>query len=178
MELHTSRLLLRDFTPVDVNAVHEYQSDPRYLAHASWRTRSRADVADFLQMMIEWSLARPRVRYQLAIVRDGLVIGTCGVRTSAPGALEGDFGCELAPAAWGQGYAAEASRAILAFGFSELRLQRIIARTTRANTAAIRLARRLGMRGEAGAQPPEGSDQVVLLGISDHEWNGAVSEGL
>jgi RimJ/RimL family protein N-acetyltransferase len=173
MELHTSRLLLRDFTLLDIDAVHAYQSDPRYLAHSPWPTRSRADVADFVQMMIEWSLPRPRVRYQLAIVHGAALIGSCGVRRSAPDDIEAEFGCELAPAAWGHGYAAEASRAILAFGFRELRLRRIFANTTTTNRQAIALARRLGMREEANTRQADSIDNTVALGINERNWNVA-----
>jgi [ribosomal protein S5]-alanine N-acetyltransferase len=170
MELQTARLLLRDFTLVDIDAVHAYQSDPRYLEHTPWRTRSRADVADFVQMMIEWSLARPRIRYQLAIVHRAVLIGTCGLRQSAGDALEAEFGCELAPAAWGNGYAAEASRAIVAFGFRELRLRWIFASTTTANRHAMALARRLGMREDPSAHQADRNDNTVALGISEPDW--------
>jgi [ribosomal protein S5]-alanine N-acetyltransferase len=177
MELHTSRLLLRDFTLIDIDAVHAYQSEPRYLAHSPWRTRSRADVADFVQMLIEWSLARPRIRYQLAIVHGAALIGSCGIRRSASDAIEAEFGCELAHAAWGQGYAAEASRAILAFGFRELRLRRILAKTTMTNSHAIALARRLGMREEASTHEADSSDHAVAFEINEPNWNEASAPG-
>jgi [ribosomal protein S5]-alanine N-acetyltransferase len=173
MELQTSRLLLRDFTLVDIDAVHAYQSDPRYLEHTPWPTRPRADVADFVHMMVEWSLARPRIRYQLAIVHGAVLIGSCGIRQSARDAIEAEFGCELAPAAWGHGYAAEASRAIIAFGFTELRLRRIFANTTTTNRHAIALARRLGMREEASAHQADRSANTVALEISARDWNDA-----
>ena len=173
MELHTSRLLLRDFTLVDIDAVHAYQSDPRYLEHTPWRTRPRADVADFVHMMVEWSLARPRIRYQLAIVHGAVLIGSCGIRQTARDAIEAEFGCELAPAAWGHGYAVEASRAIFSFGFTELRLQRIFANTTTTNRHAMALARRLGMREEDSAHQADRSDDTVALGISERHWNDA-----
>ena len=178
MELHTSRLLLRDFTLIDIDAVHAYQSDPRYLEHSPWPTRSRADVADFVQMLIEWSLERPRIRYQLAIVHGAALIGSCGIRRSAWDAVEAEFGCELAPAAWGHGYAAEASRAILAFGFRELRLQRIFAKTTTTNRHAIALARRLGMREEDSTYKAESSDNTVAFDIGERHWNDASAPGL
>jgi hypothetical protein len=87
---------------------------------------------------------------ELAIVHGAVLIGSCGIRKSAADTIEAEFGCELAPAAWGHGYAAEASSAILAFGFSKLRLRRIFATTTTTNRQAIALARRLGMREEGG----------------------------
>ena len=47
------------------------------------------------------------------------LIGSCGLmKTKVPGELE--LGFVLAPAARGQGYAVEAARAVLAFGFEQL----------------------------------------------------------
>jgi RimJ/RimL family protein N-acetyltransferase len=129
-------------------------------------------------MLIEWSLLRPRAKYQLAIVHGAALIGSCGIRCSAADAIEAEFGCELAPVAWGHGYAAEASRAILAFGFRELRLRRIVARTTATNRHAIALARRLGMREEASTHQANSSDNTVAFEIGESNWNESSAPGL
>ena len=129
-------------------------------------------------MIIEWSLPRRRIRYQLAIVHGAVLIGNCGIRQPGRDAVEAEFGCELAPAAWGHGYAAEASRAIFSFGFTELRLQRIFANTNTANSPAIALARRLGMREEASAHQADRGDSTVVLGISERHWNDAFASCL
>lgn len=51
----------------------------------------------------------------------------------------------LAKRAWGQGYATEAARAALDFGFTTLELEEIVSFTIPANTASIRVMERLGM---------------------------------
>ncbi len=51
----------------------------------------------------------------------------------------------LARRAWGLGFATEAARAALAFGFVELGLRQIVSFTTPANTPSIRVMERLGM---------------------------------
>jgi RimJ/RimL family protein N-acetyltransferase len=68
------------------------------------------------------------------------------VRKESFDAGEAEFGCEIAPPYWRRGFAAEASRAILAFAFEELRVRHIIARTTRGNAATVALAEGLGFR--------------------------------
>lgn len=50
----------------------------------------------------------------------------------------------LDPRSWGQGYAAEALAALLAYGFDRLRLPRIVALVDLPNTASHRLLLRLG----------------------------------
>jgi hypothetical protein len=67
-------------------------------------------------------------------------------------------------------HAAEASRAIVAFGYSELRLRWIFANTTTSNRHALALARTLGMRGQASARDAEPGGNTVALRISERDW--------
>lgn len=146
MELRTQRLLLRDFHLDDVFRVQAYQSRPAYLRHYDGEPPTPEETRAFVGMLREWAEEAPRTRYQLAITLDGVLIGTCGVRQETPGDAEAEFGCELDPDHWGHGYAREASRAILAFGFEALGLRRIVAHTLAENDAAVRLAEDLGFR--------------------------------
>src|SRR5205085_2661675 len=54
----------------------------------------------------------------------------------------------LARDVWGHGYAAEAGRAVLGFGFEELRLHRIFVDIDPRNRASLRVAEKLGLRRE------------------------------
>jgi RimJ/RimL family protein N-acetyltransferase len=56
-----------------------------------------------------------------------------------------EVGWHLARAHWGNGYATEAARAVVDWGFDELKLDVIHAVVNPANAASIRVARRLGM---------------------------------
>lgn len=77
-------------------------------------------------------------------------IGRCGLfrvmTDAAPDALRGqhEIGWTLAEAFWGRGYASEAARAVLAFGFGSLGLPAIFAQTSDSNAASTRLMERLG----------------------------------
>ena len=79
---------------------------------------------------------------------DDHLIGTCGIRATKVNMREAELGYELHPDYWGQGYATEATRAMLAFGFDKLRLQRVWAECIAENEASIRVLERLGMRQE------------------------------
>jgi ribosomal-protein-alanine N-acetyltransferase len=57
-----------------------------------------------------------------------------------------DVGWRLAAAYWGRGYATEAARAALEFGFGALGLREIVAMTTVANVRSRRVMEKLGMR--------------------------------
>ena len=157
MILRTSRLLLRDFVPTDLqaySAVREHTSEP-----------SPGRSAELLHRFVEWSLEKPRLRFQLAIEKPAAgLIGSCGVRITSEDQAEASFGCELARKHRGKGYALEAGRAIIDFAFAELGLHRIHAETLARNRSALMLARRLGMRVE-GHQ-----EDTVRLAILAAEW--------
>ena len=57
-----------------------------------------------------------------------------------------EIGWRLAAAHWGRGYATEAARAVLAYGFEQLALPEIVSFTTVANVRSRRVMEKLGMR--------------------------------
>lgn len=135
MEKLTERLRLREFTEQDVDAIAEFREDPRYLEFYYRPAYSREECECFVDICIGWSQERPRCKFQLAITdrSSGALLGDCGVRTDNPGSRRGDIGYELSPAHWGNGFATEAVRAMLDFGFSDLDLDEIEARCVAAN---------------------------------------------
>ena len=68
MELHTERLLLRDFVESDWRAVLAYQQDVRYLEFYPWSHRSEADAREFVGMFLAQQAERPRWKFQFAII--------------------------------------------------------------------------------------------------------------
>jgi ribosomal-protein-alanine N-acetyltransferase len=148
MILTTKRLLLRECIENDWHAVFAYQSDARYLRYAPWTRRLRHDVERLVHDFIGWQHEQPRRKFQLAILLQTthLLIGTCGIRKATAQAQEAELGYELHPDYWGHGYATEAARSLLAFGFQTLRLQRVWAECLTENTGSVRVLERLGMR--------------------------------
>jgi RimJ/RimL family protein N-acetyltransferase len=65
-----------------------------------------------------------------------------------------EVGWRLARDAWGHGYATEAARAALAFGFRELGLAEIVSYTTLGNARSIAVMERLGMRRDIEFEHP------------------------
>ena len=55
-----------------------------------------------------------------------------------------ELGYTLARAAWGRGYATEAARAVLRWGFAGLRLPRVVAVADPANAASLHVLDKLG----------------------------------
>jgi len=158
MLLRTDRLILREFVEEDWQAMFEYQSDPLYLMYNPWNHGDEEKARDFVAMFMRHQEEDPRRKYQLAIVLPGeedKVIGNCGVRVQSVGDHEGDMGYEVAPWHWGKGYATEAARAMLRFGFEELRLHRISAHCIAENAASAHVLEKIGMKLEGRLRKKE-----------------------
>lgn len=178
MILQTERLLLREFVPEDWTAVHTYQSDPLYLRYYEWNSRTEADVRAFVQMFIDWQQEQPRTKFQLAVIHqaDGRLIGNCGIRINNLARREANIGYELDSRYWNRGYATEAARVILQFGFTELNMQRIWAKCVAENRGSARVLEKLGMRLEAHELKREFIKDVwhdhLIYAIDVRHWYG------
>ena len=150
MVLKTKRLILRDFVESDWEAVLAYQQDPLYLRYYEWTSRTAEEVRDFIQMFLDQQKQEPRIKFQFALTlkETGQLIGNCGVRRDSAEAYEGEIGYELDPTFWSRGYATEAARAVLDFGFTHMNLHRISAFCVADNMGSARVLEKLGMRQE------------------------------
>ena len=182
MRITTQRLLLREFEKGDVGAILAYHSQPLYLQFFPWTERTREDVDLFVGRLVAWRSMQPRSKFHLAMVleSENRVIGNCGIRLDTPDSAEGELGCEVNPDSWGRGYATEALRAMLTFGFRELRLRRIWATCVTENIAAQRLVEKLGLKKEQHISRHRWMKErwwdTLVYGIHHQEWSGQVPE--
>lgn len=151
--LATARLTLRPWQPSDREGLWRMQSDPRameFLMPVLDRTASDA-VADRAEAHFArhgfglWVVEAPGVTD---------FAGYCGL-VHVPYAEHFtpavEIGWRFDPAFWGRGYATEAARAALDFGFATLGLEEIVAITVPANLRSRAVMERLGMvRDEGG----------------------------
>jgi len=120
-------------------AVMEYllPLSDRWLSPEAWVARKRAlwDEHGFGQWAVE-------------IPGEASFIGVVGLETvadEAPFTPAVEVAWRLAQPYWGHGYATEAARASLDYGFGELGLDEIVALTVPANSRSPRATERLGM---------------------------------
>ncbi|WP_406095453.1 GNAT family N-acetyltransferase [Kitasatospora purpeofusca] len=145
-DLHTDRLLIRRWRQSDREPWAAMNADPevrQHLGEPLSRERSDESVARF-----EADFDRRGYGWWAVEVREtGEFIGFAGldeVDEEVP--FTGvEIGWRLARSAWGHGYATEAARAVLAFGFDTLRLPEILAVTTATNLRSQAVMTRLGM---------------------------------
>jgi ribosomal-protein-alanine N-acetyltransferase len=127
-------------------------------------------------MFLAQQQEQPRTKFQLAVVLESSnqLIGSCGIRMASADAHEADIGYELSPGHWGYGYATEAARAMVEFGFAELGLHRVWSWCIADNVGSVRVLHKLGMQPEGRLRHKEYFKgrwwDRLLFGILDHEW--------
>ena len=141
VSLQTARLLLREWRDEDDVAFAELSADPAAMEYLlplpDWPARMRAhwEHYGFGQWVVE-------------IPGEAIFIGVVGLETVSYDAHFTpvvEVAWRLARAHWGKGYATEAARAALDYGFAQLRLDEIVAITVPANRRSRRVMERLGM---------------------------------
>jgi len=177
--LETARLKLRPYSQADIAELvpligaREVAATTLRIPHPY----TEQDARDFL------GLVREPARIWLAITlrNDGCQIGGVGsyVDQQHQHAELGDW---LGAAYWGKGYATEAAREMLRYGFEDLQLHRIFASHFKHNPASGRILVKLGMRHEGSQREHLRKwDQFVdseLYGMLRQDWqqNGEVRE--
>ena len=147
--LHGPRLTVRDLQLDDWRAIHSYSSLDEAVRYQPWGPNAEKDSKEFVSMAVEASRARPRTLYHLGVVESstGRLVGTVSmtVRMEHSG-KEGELGYFLHPGVWNRGYATEAARLLVRFGFEDLLLRQIVATCDPRNVASARVLEKIGMR--------------------------------
>jgi RimJ/RimL family protein N-acetyltransferase len=179
LPLHTQRLILRRFTLGDVQDLLEFVSHPSVARVVPELEPTESGVRRYIERQLACAPFERDKVFDLAIARkvDGKVAGLLTLirKEGRLGAIGWALGVEFR----GQGYAAEAARALLDYAFSSLGLDRIEAETACHNQPSWKLMERLGMRRVALLQEgtcEEGKrlDSYVYAILAD-EWAGANS---
>jgi RimJ/RimL family protein N-acetyltransferase len=152
--LETNRLIIRNWDERDRDLFFEINSDERVMEHYPYRrTRQEADA-----VFDEWTAeinATPFGKFPVELKQTGECMGYCGlVPANVPPTLATDaieIGWRFASRFWGKGYASEAARALLRYGFEDLGLKEIISFTIPVNLRSQAVMRRIGMRRDEAA---------------------------
>ena len=151
VELMTTRLRLRDFELGDYQAVHAFATDLAVVRYVEWGPNTPKETQAFLREAIASADISPRQRYALAIMVPSdanRLIGSIELRVVSCEHRRGEIGYVLARESWGLGYATEATRRLLTFGFDELGLHKISATCDPENRASVAVLTKNGMHQE------------------------------
>ena len=146
--IRTPRLALRQWTDADIEPFGAMNADPRVMEHfPSMPTREQtAEMVRILRGRIAergwglWAVEVPGVADYIGFV------GLAAHRFEAHFTPCVEVGWRLAFDHWGKGYATEAARAALEFGFTRAEFQEIVSFTVPANLRSQAVMKRIGMR--------------------------------
>jgi ribosomal-protein-alanine N-acetyltransferase len=145
-EIETERLLLRQFTPADLEIYAErIFADPDVTQFLPKRDISPQERAGrVLKKFGEHWQQHGFGDWAVTDKADGQLMGHCGLNY-VPEAGEVEVEYALAKAYWGRGIASEAARASVCYGFETLSLPRIIALADPQNIASRRVMEKIGL---------------------------------
>lgn len=147
MVLTTDRLILRRWTEADREPFAAMNADPevvRYLRGKLDRTASDAFIERIEAGFERYGFGL----WAVEVRRTGQFLGFTGLAWQtfpAHFTPAVEVGWRMARHAWGHGYATEAARAAIDYGFGAVGLLEIVSITTRTNERSMALMRRLGM---------------------------------
>jgi [ribosomal protein S5]-alanine N-acetyltransferase len=143
--LRTERLHLRPLTVQDAPALFAARGDPEAMRWWDWPAQKT--VADIETLIAEHDALIQDgsvLWWAVALSPDGPAIGECDLSEIDRHHRRAEPGFMLARAYWGRGYATEAMRAVIGYGFGVLGLERLIARIHSSNDASRRVLEKLG----------------------------------
>ncbi len=148
-ELRTARLLLRSLERGDIPAIvrlagtREIAATTLHIPHPY----DSADAEDFLARMDGECRQGNAAVFAITISSNGELCGACGLHVASV-QQRAELGYWIGVPYWGRGFATEAARAVVEFGFNTLGLHRIHASHFAGNNASGRVLEKIGMRHE------------------------------
>jgi ribosomal-protein-alanine N-acetyltransferase len=145
--LQTERLILRDWRDSDYEPFAQLNADPEVMRYFP-APLSRQESDRLVEGMIEHHRTHGFGLWAVEEQNSGSFMGFVGLNIptfAAHFTPTVEVGWRLATPFWGKGYATEAAREALRYGFEELQLLEIVSFTATINQRSIAVMKRLGM---------------------------------
>lgn len=144
--LETERLIIREFTPSDVEALSQILAKPEVMLFSPTGTLSPEQTSLKIQSFIDsyqnYGYGKWAVIYRLT----GQLIGYCGIAVEEiEGKQENELGYRFDSEFWGQGLATEAAMECLKYGLEKLRLKYLLGIVEPENRASVGVLVKIGM---------------------------------
>lgn len=147
--LFTDRLMLRKMERFDTDDMYEYAKLADVTRYLTWEPHPDTGYTKKYLAFIAGKYKTYDFHDWAVCLRDsGKMIGTCGFTSLDAKNMCAEIGYVINPVYNGMGYATEAAKRIIEFGFNELDLERIEAKYITENSASRRVMNKLGMQFE------------------------------
>jgi len=171
----TERLFFREMTIADAEAFFKIRSNKeamQYLDRPLANTVS--DAVSLIEKRFAIKMAQTGLGWAICLQSTGEMIGDMGFYRLDRENYKSEIGYILGPAYWRKGYAAEAMKVVLKFGFEVLGLNKIESDINPENLASIHLVLKMGFKQEAHLRQNllfEGKFlDSLIFGLLSSEW--------
>lgn len=169
MYINTERLLIRNFEPDDWRDVYEYTSNEHVMKYIPEGLFSEKDAKGF----VSHNIGEKAEKFPVVLREGNIIIGHIAFHKYF-GEHTYEIGWVFNPKYYNKGYASEAARSILKYGFEEMGLHRIIATCQPQNVPSYRVMEKIGMRREGYFKKciPHGTEwwDEYYYAILKEEW--------
>ncbi|UAL48915.1 GNAT family N-acetyltransferase [Sutcliffiella horikoshii] len=169
MNISTNRLLIREFEVEDCKAVYDYTSKEEVMKYIPEGIHTEEKAKQFVTK----NRGTNAENFPVIVKESNTLIGHM-VFHKYFGDHTYEIGWVFNPSYQGKGYATEAARGVLEYGFNELGLHRIIATCQPENISSYRVMEKAGMRREGFFKKciPHGEDwwDEYYYSILEEEW--------
>ena len=147
--LLTDRLVLRSFTLEDAADVQRLAGDPDVASTLPNMPHPYEDgmAEEWMRSCSERYEKDEALNFAITLRVDGNLIGVIGLKLDRENE-RGEIGYWVGKPYWNRGYMTEAARAVVAYSFKVLKLNRIHAYHVKRNAASGRVMEKIGMRYE------------------------------
>lgn len=176
--METERLLLRPWSPADIEPLATVFANPDVWRYPFERGFSRGESERFLDRQLDHWETHGFGSWAAEVKTDRTLIGYIGlsIPTWLPEVLPAvEVGWRLSPAYWGRGLATEGGRVSLRHGFEALELDRIISIFTPDNAASGRVMQKLGMHASLTTTDPDRGIPLVVREIRRLDWTAGIA---
>jgi RimJ/RimL family protein N-acetyltransferase len=129
--------------------------------------RNLDDARRFLDWAATHQAAHGFCRWAVIEKASGNVIGSCGF-ARIESLEEIELGYLFDRRAWGHGFATEAARACLRYGFESLKFPQVVALTNPRNSASQHVLEKIGFASQ-GIKEVDGYEDIVYLAINPEQ---------
>jgi ribosomal-protein-alanine N-acetyltransferase len=147
----TPRLKIRNLRESDLDAFHQYRSNPEVTRYQGFDTFNRTQAQVFIEAHSDKLRIIPGewVQYGIEQIDTGKIVGDCALYLQMADSRIAEIGITISHLHQRQGYAKEAMQGLINFLFREKGIHRIVETVDAENIASIQMLKSLSFREEA-----------------------------
>ncbi|SFS67131.1 Protein N-acetyltransferase, RimJ/RimL family [Zhouia amylolytica] len=139
----TERIYLREFNPEDARHIFELHKDEDVVRFTGDRVKTLKEAGHEITQLSGSYKKYGFGRWAVIRKRDESFLGWCGL-TYYPDLARVEVGFRFNKKFWGQGFATEATKSVISYGFSSIKLSKIYAHAHKLNKSSLKVMEKCG----------------------------------